>query len=209
MYKLYWAPRTAAFAPQAVMEEAGAAYETVVVDLAKGEQNSPAYLALNPGGTVPTLVTEEGLVLTESAAIMLWLAERHPETGLLPAPGSPERAVFWRWLFFLTNIVQSAYRRYYYSQRHTSDESGAPQVKAKARIDLLAGWQAVDQHLAESGPFLTGEEAGAADIYLLMLATWFDPGEELLAACPAVARCTAALSERPAIRRTLEACGYV
>ena len=84
MYKLYWAPATAALAPQAVLEEAGVAYEIERIDLDRQEQRRPAYLALNPGGYVPTLVTGDGQVLTESAAITLSLCERHPETGLLP-----------------------------------------------------------------------------------------------------------------------------
>lgn len=208
MYTLYWAPRTAAFAPQAVLEEAGAPYETVAVDLQRGEQDGAAYRALNPGATVPTLVTGDGLVVTESAAITLWLAERHPETGLLPEPGGAGRAAFLRWLFYLTNTVQASYRRYYYPERFTTDPADAPRIRAKAKADLLARWTAVEAQLAEGGPFLTGAGITAADIYLLMLAHWFDPREELLDAHPGIARCAALVSGRPAVRRALEAGGY-
>ncbi len=108
MYKLYWAPATAALAPQAVLEEAGVAYEIERIDLDRQEQRRPDYLALNPGGYVPTLVTGDGQVLTESAAITLSLCERHPETGLLPAPGDPERELCLRWIFYMTNNIQAA-----------------------------------------------------------------------------------------------------
>ncbi|MDJ0609374.1 MAG: glutathione S-transferase family protein [Kiloniellales bacterium] len=209
MYTLYWAPRTAAFAPQAILEEAGAAYETVAVDLDRGEQDGAAYRALNPGATVPTLVTEDGLVVTESAAILLWLAERHPETALLPEPGGAARATLLRWLFYLTNTVQASYRRYYYPERFSTEPADAPRIKAKAKADLLTRWKAVEAQLAESGPFLLGAQISAADIYLLMLARWFDPKDELPAACPAVGRCADLVAERPAVRRALEAGGYL
>lgn len=210
MYRLYWAPLTAAFAPQAVLEEAGVSYEREILDLkVKREQGSPAYLALNPGGTIPTLVTPEGTVLTESAAIMLSLAERYPETGLLPAPGTAERERLLRWLFYLTNCVQEAYRRYYYAERYSTDPADAPRIKARARADLLARWAPIETLLGDPGPFVLGAGYSAADLYLVMLATWFDPREALLDRHPNIKRCTELAAQRPALRRTLESHGLL
>lgn len=204
MYKLYWAPSTAAFAPQAVLEEAGAAYVLEPVDLAAGAQRSDSYLALNPAGYVPTLVTDDGQVLTESAAIMLALCERHPEAGLLPPAGDVARGQFYRWLFYLTNHVQATYKRYYYSDRYSTDTNDAPRIKDRARAELLERWRPMDAHLAKNGPFVLGAEFCAGDIFLVMLATWFDPREALFTAFPHVERCVDRAAERPAIRRVLD-----
>lgn len=207
MYKLYWAPATAALAPHAVLEELGAAYELVAVDLRGGEHRTPAYLAFNPGGYVPTLVTGEGQVLTESAAIVLALCDRHPEAGLLPVPGDPDRARLYRWLFYLTNTVQGTYKYYYYPARYSTEPADAPRIKAKARGDLIARWRPVDEYLAKEGPYLLGERYSAGDIYLAMLATWFEPKQELFASFAGIKRCFDLVAERPAVRRVLEAHG--
>jgi len=203
MHTLYWAPDTAAFAPQAVMEELGVAYRTQTVDLERGEHRSPEYLALNPAGYVPTLVTDTEQVLYESAAIVLYLCDRHPEGGLIPEPGEPARGDFYRALFYLTNTVQEAYKRHYYAERYSSDAGDAPRVKAKADLDLAERWDIVEAGLAARGPHLLGERLSAADIYLTMLASWYDPPDALLERCPRVRECVAKVAERPGVRRAM------
>jgi len=207
MYKLYWAAGTAALAPQAILEEVGAPYEIVELDLGKQEHRRPEYLGLNPAGLVPTLVTDDGQVLTESAAITVGLCERHPEAGLIPEPGDPARGTFLRWLFYQTNNVQEAYKRFYFPGRFSTDSADAPRIKEQAASDLAARWRIVEDRLADPGPWLLGGRFSAADIYLVMLATWFEPKEDLLEMCPNVGRCFAQAARRPALRRTLEASG--
>ena len=207
MYKLYWAAGTAALAPQAILEEVGAAYEIVTLDLKRQEHRRPEYLALNPAGLVPTLVTGDGLVLTESAAITVALCERHPDAGLIPEPGDPARGTFFRWLFYLANAVQEAYKRFYFPGRFSTDPADAPRIKDQADSDLAARWRIVEDRLADSGPYLLGARFSAADIFLVMLATWFESKEDLFEMCPNVGRCFALAAERPALRRTLKANG--
>jgi len=208
MDKLYWSAGTAAFAPQAMLEEAGVPYEIVDLEYkTKQGHRTPDYLALNPGGYIPALVTGEGEAITESAAIMLWLGERHAEVGLVPLPGDPDRGRFLRWLFYMTNTVQDCYKRYYYPDRYSAAPDDAPRIKAQARRDQVARWQPVEALLADPGPYVLGQRYSAADIYLAMLATWFEPKEELLALYPGIGRCFALAAARPAIRRTLEAHG--
>ena len=207
MHTLYWDQQTAAFAAQALLEETGTAYRIVRVDLAAEEHRRPDYLALNPGGYVPTLVTDEGRVLGESAAILLYLADLHPELKLTPKTDEPDRGTLLRWLFFLTNAIQSAYKRYYYATRYSTDPADAPRIKAKARDDLIDRWGVVEAHLVDQGPYLLGEGFSAADVFLLMLATWFDPPEALLERSPAIDRCVRLVAARPAIARALAANG--
>ncbi|MDH3597982.1 MAG: glutathione S-transferase family protein [Rhodospirillales bacterium] len=207
MYKLYWAAGTAALAPQAILEEAGAPYEIVALDLGKQEHRRPEYLALNPAGLVPTLVTDDGQVLTESAAITVALCERHPDAGLIPGAGDPARCSFFRWLFYLTNTVQEAFKRFYFPGRFSTDPADAPRIKERAASDLAARWRIVEDRLADPGPYLLVERFSAADIFLVMLATWFESRAGLFEMCPKVGRCFALAAERPALRRTLEANG--
>src|SRR5437899_8852534 len=101
-------------APHAALAEIGADYRLVEISREEA-QESAEYRALNPLGVVPTLVDEEtGLVLTESAAILLYLGDRYPESQLAPA----DRADYYRWLVFLTNTVQTAMLRFFYPERY-------------------------------------------------------------------------------------------
>ena len=83
-----------------VLEEIGAPYEFVEVDLKRGEHRQPEFLALNPAGKVPVL-DDGGTIVTESAAICMHLADRHPDSGLLPPVGTPERTECYRWTSFI------------------------------------------------------------------------------------------------------------
>jgi glutathione S-transferase len=112
-FVLYWRPGTASMAPHAALAEIGVDYRLVEVGREEAQEDA-AYRALNPLGVVPTLVDEEqGLVLTESAAILLYLGDRFPEAQLAPA----ERPDYYRWLVFLTNTVQTAMLRWFYPER--------------------------------------------------------------------------------------------
>ncbi len=203
MYKLFWAEGTASFAPHAVLEEAGVAYELAVVDFAAGEQRSPAYLAVNPLGKVPALVLPDGGVLTEAAAICLFLGERLQLTHLVPALDDPLRGRFLQDLFYLSTTLQEAYKRVYYPRRFSSDPADAPRIQARAREALMECWQAVERHLAAEGPFHLGDRFSLLDLYTTMLATWFTPQDELFGACPGVAACHREVAQRPAVARCL------
>ena len=157
MYKLYWAPKTAAFAPQAVLEEAGLPYELVPVDLEREENLGPAYLAVNPAGYVPALQGEVCGILYESAAIVLYLCDHHGLAELVPAPDEALRGLFYRSLFYMTNTVQEAYKLFYYPQRFTAEPGDAPGIKARAEQLLIERWAVVEAQLAGGGPCLLGK----------------------------------------------------
>ncbi len=158
--RLYWRPGTASMAPHAALAEIGVGYELVRVER-DAAQTDPGYLVLNPLGVVPTLVAGE-LVLTESAAIMLYLADRYPDAHL--APG--ERAQFYRWLVFLTNTLQTAFLRFFYPERYGRDGVGE---YASAELERL--FDLVEREL-DGRAWLVGEQRSAADLYLFMLTRW-------------------------------------
>lgn len=113
MYTLHYAPDNASLILRLVMEEAALPYCTSLVDRTTRQQDSAPYRAMNPTGLIPTLVTPAGAIM-ETAACLLWLAETHPETGLAPAPGHPNRAAFLKWLFFISNTAHADLRQIFY-----------------------------------------------------------------------------------------------
>ena len=115
--RLHYIPGSAALAPHATLAEIGIPYELVPVHRDEPGVPTAEYLALNPWGKVPTL--EDGdLVLTESAAICLYLAEKFPDARLAPPTGTRERAELYRWLLWLSNTVQMTQMRHFYPERY-------------------------------------------------------------------------------------------
>ncbi len=158
--QLYWREGAAAMAPHAALAELGLDYELVEIDR-DAAQNSPAYRALNPLGVVPTLVMGDE-VLTEAAAIMLTLAERHPEARLVPA----DTTRYYRWLVFMTNTVQTAFLRFFYPERYGTD--GVSEHAAAELQELFA----VIERALEGREWLAADHRTAADLYLFMLTRW-------------------------------------
>ena len=203
MYELYWEAGTLAMAPHITLEEVGAAYELHYVSIDDDAHRQPEFLRLNPAGTVPVLV-HEGHALSESAAIMLYVASRHPDARLLPEPGTLAYGQTLHWLMFATTTLQHAGRRMFYAERFSTDESHAEAIHDKAEQDLLAAWKVVEEHALGEGPFIHGDRYSLADIYLVLMAVWLDDMDKLRAELPRVARLFDAASQRPATRRILE-----
>ena len=161
--QLHYYPSTASMVPHILLEEIGAPYERVLVNRTQNAHKSPAYLALNPNGLIP-LFTDGELVLYETAAICLHLCDTHPQAGLAPALGSPQRAHFYKWLMWLTNTLQSTLIVYFYPERwvdagHT-DEAAEVKRHAQARLGELL--DQVDAELARhGGPWLLGSSHSA------------------------------------------------
>jgi glutathione S-transferase len=205
MYSLYGGRFTRSVGPQMVLEEAGLPYELREVDILTDEHRSAAFLAVNPAGYVPALVTPEGQVLHEAAAIMLYLADRHGVEELVPPPGAPERGPFYSKLFFLTNDVQPAMKRYYYPHRYSTDEGDTPRIKARAREMAMERWKVVDDHLAAHGPYHLGLRYSLVDLYMAMWAALgFEPPDALLPRFPAVRACYDLVAARPRISALLK-----
>ncbi|MBA3348755.1 MAG: glutathione S-transferase family protein [Actinobacteria bacterium] len=163
--RLHYHPGTAAMAPHATLAEIGVPYELVPIIRDAEGRPTAAYLALNPWGKIPTL--EDGdLVLTESAAICLHLADRFPEARLAPPLGTPERAEVYRWLLWLSNTVQMTQMRHFYPDRY-----GTEGVKEAADAELAGHYDLIDAHLA-GREWLVGSERTVADFFLFMLTRW-------------------------------------
>lgn len=207
MATLYYLPGSAAMAPHAALEEAGADYELVRVQRDEGRPTAE-YLAVNPLGRVPAFVDGE-LVLWESAAVCMTIADRHPDSGLLPPPGSAARGVAVRWLVYLTNTVQATFLNYAYPERMLGKGSpAAAAVTEGSGRSLDAAFDHIDTLLGD-GPHLLGETFSAADLYLHMLTRWCRRLPRQAWSLPHVAPHYARISERPAVVRMLEQQGIV
>jgi glutathione S-transferase len=149
-------------APHMALAEIGCAYEVAEVGFEDPADAPAEYRRLNPHGRVPAL-EDDGFVLTESAAILLYLAERFPEARLLP-DDPRERADAYRWLLYLTNTLQPAFLRFFYSERYGSDAA-----REAAALGEAFDW--IDSELAGRA-WLVGEARTAADLFLFMLVRW-------------------------------------
>lgn len=206
MYKLYWAPDTGAMAPQIILQEAGADYELVVIDYDAHEETQADYLALNPRGQIPTLVLPDGTVLTESAAMVLHIADAHPEAKLLPPLGSCERARVYRWLIYAVANLYESCLRLYYSDRFADGVNAAELVKQTARLDVDKYWDLLEKELGKDmqdnladGPYLLGAQYSVIDPYLLMLVGWHEHPNTLLERNPRLSKLFNAVRHRPAV----------
>ncbi len=173
MIRLHFYPSTAAMVPHILLEELGVPYERVLVDRANDVHKSPEYLALNPNGLIPVLVDGD-LVLYETAAICLHLADAHPQAGLMPALGSPERAHAYKWLMWLTNTLQATLIVYFYPHRWVEEGSAAQnEVKAMAKRRVGELLDQLDAELARhGGPWFMGQAHSLLDAYVFTLCRW-------------------------------------
>ena len=114
MYVLHYFPDTASLAPRMVLAELGVQHRCALIDREAGVLSSPAYRALHPLGQIPALETPDGPMF-ETAAILLYLADRHP--GLAPAPDAPARAAFLSWLFFTSTNIHTTLLQLFYPDR--------------------------------------------------------------------------------------------
>lgn len=202
MYTLYWSRDSANMACHAALIEIGAPYKLIEIDADRNEQKSAAYLKLNPHGRVPTLV-EDGRVMYESAAILLYLCEKHPNAGLMPAVGTPARSHFLQWLFYLTNTVQEALMNWWHADNYLESDAERKSLTASAEHRLARMWQLLDGVLAKPGPYLLGPEFSAADMFLVMLAHWSRKMAKPARGYPQIGKLMALIEARPAYRRMM------
>jgi len=208
MYILYYSPGAASLCVHLALLEIGAPHELRKLDLAAGEQRSPAYLKLNPNGLVPTLLIQNRPFF-EAAACLMTLAERHPAAALAPAPESLERAAWNQWILHLANTLQPAFRLWFYPSDLSDDGALQETIKAGARARIETVWQRLDAQLAAHGPYLLGDSMSAADLMLIMLMRWSRNMPRPATAWPHVGALTARLKARPSWKQVCDAEGLV
>ena len=198
--RLHASKGSIALAAHIALEETGAPYEVVWLDFKSGEQRGPAYAAINPKGRVPALETPHG-VLTETPAILDYLAAIHPEAGLMPS--DPWLAAKAReMLLYLAATVHVAHAHGPRGSRWADDPGAQAAMKAKVPANIAECLGLIEtRYLA--GPWVLGEVWSAADIHLHVICRWADGDGAPLAGFPALAAHAAAMEARPATARVL------
>jgi glutathione S-transferase len=170
MLTLYYAAPSRAFRPRWLLEEIGEPYELVRLDLSAGEQKRPEYLAINPNGTVPTLIDGD-LTLFESAAICQHLADRFPDAGLAPSVGTRERGLYYQWMHYAMTSLDAPVIALFHHTTFLPEAERVPALAEESRRTFSAALSVVDQALADR-PFLLGERFTAADIMVGSTLIW-------------------------------------
>ena len=167
---LYYFPGAASLAVHAALEEAGAEYSLIRATRENGVFGPPEAAGLNPAGRVPTM-SFDGMAMTESVACLMHISDLYPDAALAPAPGTPERGQWYRWLVHLLSPVQSTFYGFIAPGR-SAPVDAQDAVKAHA-IESLEGYRTMlDAHLSANGPYLLGEPFTGADLFLFMLTRW-------------------------------------
>lgn len=204
MIKLFNSPASTAMSAHAALEEIGCGYENHWVDIdIPLSQRDPAFQALTPHGAVPLLVDDDGTVVFEGTAILIYLADRFPEARLGPAVGAPGRGDFLKWMTYMSNTLQIAMQVYFMPYRHTTAITGHDEISAKGIERLDESWRVIDTACASPGPYLLGETFSACDLHLQMLSIWHRDTKAMRARYAHVKRCVELVEQRPAIKRIM------
>ncbi len=179
MLELYFAPETCALATLIALEDAGADYRLHRIDFGKGEQRSAAFLAVNPKGRVPALVTARG-ILTETPAMLAFVAQSYPDAGLAPLDDPFAFAQLQAFNSYLCSTLHVAHAHRMRGHRWADEPEAIAAMQRKVPDSVGACWAYVEAE-AFAGPFVLGAAYSIADPYLFTLAQWMegdgvDPG---------------------------------
>jgi len=208
MYKLYARKGSGNAAVEALLAHMGLEHQVVDVGRTPEGKAPDWYLAFNPRGEVPTLELPDHSIMTESAAMMIHLADTKPEMGLAPPVGTPARAQYLRWMVYFATAPYTSDLRMFYSGRYSTDPAHAPAIKARAILDLARDFDLFAAQMG-NGPFILGDKLSAADIYAGMILSWSDDVEALFARHPKLQRLYEAVEAFPDIRKVWDRNGML
>ena len=201
MMKLYYATGTCALASHIALEEAGAEYSTVRVNFAASEQRSPEYLAINPKGRVPSLVTDRG-ILTETPAMLAYIAQSYPKAKLAPLEDPFRFAEVQAFNSYLCSTVHVAHAHRMRGHRWVDDPSAIEAMKKKVPETVAACFELIERKMLR-GPWVMGETYTICDPYLFTLAQWMEGDGVDPARFPKVHDHRNRMSERAAVRKVV------
>ena len=199
-YVLYGYPESGSAAVEVALVEAGIPFE--MKDLDPDTLGGEAYLAINPRGQVPALIHPDGSVITEVPAILLHLADAHPDCGLAPPPGSSARAQHDRWLAFVHANCYESVLRLFYSERYTTDPAASGSI-SKAALAYLIRHLNLLAEAVDPAPFVMGDTPTGADFLIWAIITWLVE-EDTSTLDPRIARLAEAIAARPGLAEAVE-----
>jgi len=203
MLKFYYAPKSCALASHIALEEAGADYEAVRLNLAANQQREAAYTAINPKGRVPSLETERG-VLTETPAILAFIAQTHPAARLAPLDDPFAFAEVQAFNAYLCATLHVAHAHKYRGYRWADEESSFADMRRAAPRAVGACFELIESTMFK-GPWVMGETYTICDPYLFTVAGWMEEDGVDPKLVPRIVDHRDRMAERPAVMRALAA----
>jgi len=202
--KLYYSPGACSLSPHIVAAEAGIALELERVSIGKTPHMTASgidFSTINPNGYVPALELDDGTVLTEGPAIVQYLADLQPESGLVPPAGTVARAQLQSWLNFIATELHKMYSPWLFHAEYGTE------VQAVARGKIAERLRFVETQLATAGPYLTGERFTVADAYLFTVVGWSKHVDVGLTEFANLRAYLERVAQRPAVRAAMKAEG--
>jgi glutathione S-transferase len=205
MLNLFYAAHTCALASHIALEEAGADYTATRISFASNDQRQPEYLKINPKGRVPALATERG-VLTETPAMLAFIAQSYPQARLAPLDDPFAFAQVQAFNSYLCSSlhVAHAHRMRGYRWVDAGDTHAIEAMKKQVPQSVYEGFALVEEHML-AGPWVMGERYTICDAYLFTLAQWLEADGVDPARLPRVAEHRRRVADRPAVQRAVAA----
>ncbi len=201
MYTFYYGVGTCALATHIALEEVGAPYEAVRLDMAGGQQRSAEYLKVNPKGRVPALVTEQG-VLTETPALLVFVAQQFKAANLAPLDDPFAFARVQAINSYLCSTVHIAHAHKTRGARWTDDAAAIETMKRKVPETMTACAELIESDMIQ-GPWVMGDAYTICDPYLYTIARWMEGDSVDLARFPKLKAHMERMAARPAVTRVL------
>jgi glutathione S-transferase len=201
MLKLYYAPGTCAMASHIALQESGAAYTTERLDFKTNQQNSAEYLAINPKGRVPALVTDRG-ILTETPAMLAYIAQSFPQAKLAPSDDPFAFAQAQAFNSYLCSTVHVAHAHKMRGARWATEPSSFADMKTMVPRTMTACFALIERDMLR-GPWVMGEQYTVCDPYLYTIGLWLEGDSVDVSALPKVIEHRRRMSERPAVQKVL------
>ena len=198
---LYHSGQSRSIRPRWLLEEIGAPYELVTLNLQAGDQRKPEFLKINPNGAVPALVDGD-VNLFESAAICQYLADKYPEKRLAPPINTPARGYYYQWIHFAMSTIEPPLLTLFLHTVMYPEAERIPQLVPPAREQLKNALNVLEQTLA-GRTFLVGENLTAADVMVASTLAWAQMIGLLDASLPNTAAYLGRCMGRPAFQRAM------
>lgn len=201
MFKLFYAVSTCALASHIALEEAGAAYEAVRLDFHANDQRKPEYLAINPKGRVPALITDQG-ILTETPAILVFIAQSFPQSRLAPLADAFAFARVQAFNSYLCSTVHVAHAHRTRPYRWADDAAAIKDMQRKVPETVGECFELLEREMFE-GPWVMGEAYTICDPYLFTIAQWLEADDVDPARFPKIRDHGERMRARPAVKKAL------
>jgi glutathione S-transferase len=207
MLQIYYSPNACSLAAHIALEEAGAEYEAVRLDFTKGEQRSERFLAINPKGRVPALVTDKG-PLTEVAVILGWVAQTYPAAHLKPDGDFFAFSKMQEFNLYIASTVHITFAHLFRTERWADSAEAIAEIKAKVPASLGPVLGLIEDRFADGRDWVMGGQYTVADPYLYVMARWLErDGAGGSSRFPRIVAHRTRMQARPAVQRVLAVAG--